>query len=277
MRTIKLTLMYDGTRYVGWQAQPNGVSIQALLQKAVCRMTGKETPVIGASRTDAGVHALGQVAHFRTSMDVLCDGFKMGLNSLLPEDIAVVGAEEAAEGFNSRRDAKGKRYLYRLLISGERRPLIMNRFWQMGVRPGLDRLREAASVLVGKHDFASFKAAGCSSRNAVREIKNIEITHSFPSPLRGEGQGEGGNCNRVTLPPTPSHQGRENCDEIIDITIEGNGFVRHMVRNIVGTLVDIGLGKIELDAIKGILEARRREQAGRCAPACGLYLMEVLY
>ena len=254
MSTIRLTLMYDGTDYAGWQIQPNGVAIQALVQEAVRTMTGEENDVVGASRTDAGVHALGQVAHFETATAIPVEGFCSGLNSMLPEAIVVLAVEEAVEGFHARRSARGKRYVYRLLVSPERNPVLARRAWHLRRMPDLDAMRRAGACLVGEHDFTSFRASGCTSRHAVRTITRLAIDRRALAP--GELAGEG---------------------ELVEFTVEGTSFVRHMVRNIVGTLVDVGEGRIAPEAVGAILAARQRIEAGRCAPASGLCLVNVVY
>jgi len=256
MRTVKLTISYDGTSYVGWQVQPNGVSVQELLQRAVKSMTGEPSAVVGASRTDAGVHALGQVAHFETNSNIPLDGFRMGLNSLLPDDVVVLRAEEGGEGFHAKRDSKGKVYLYRILMGCGGAPLALHRAWQMREALDLAGMRAAAKSLVGERDFQSFRAAGCGAQDAVRSIDSIDIEEpGSHDPIFRCGEGAG----------------------LVELTFRGNGFVRHMIRNIVGTLCDVGKGMTEPQEVEAILAARDREQAGRCAPACGLYLMKVIY
>ena len=255
MRTIKLTIAYDGTDYVGWQRQPNGVSVQGRLEAAIEKMTGAHRAVVGAGRTDAGVHALGQVAHCIVPKSIPLAAFVAGLTSLLPPDIAVLAAAEAPEGFHARKDAKGKVYRYRLLEGVRRAPLLQHRCWQIPEMLDLAAMRRAAECLVGRHDFASFRAAGCGSRDAVRRIDRLEVVRApcHADPLWGDQSGR-----------------------LIDIECEGDGFVRHMIRNIVGTLVDVGRGDLSWGAMQGILAAKERTQAGRCAPACGLYLRSVI-
>jgi tRNA pseudouridine38-40 synthase len=250
MRTIKLTISYDGCGYVGWQMQPNGNSIQAELARAIKRMTGEGSVPVGAGRTDAGVHALAQVASFATESPIPCDGFVHGLNSLLPSTIAVLFAEEVSQGFDARRDARGKVYRYDVLRSAVRLPLFEGRAWQMRGALDLAAMRESALLLVGKHDFESFRASGCAAMHAVRTIQRIDV--SISETTGGQG-------------------------ELLSLTFEGDGFVRHMIRNIVGTLVNVGQGKLLPGDIQRILEARQRKEAGVCAPACGLYLVRVLY
>jgi tRNA pseudouridine38-40 synthase len=255
MRILKLTLAYDGTNYVGWQRQPNGVSVQERVEVALARMAGAPHPVIGAGRTDAGVHALGQVAHFTTESTIPHEAFVPGLNSLLPFDIAVIDAGVAPEGFHARRSAIGKVYRYLILHTCRRAPLLANRVWQLPEALDLDAMRGAAACLVGERDFESFRAAGCTSAHARRRIARIEI-----APTDGAHDWFGGGEGRL-----------------LRLEFEGDGFVRHMIRNIVGTLVDIGRGHLEAGQMERILASRERKHAGRCAPACGLYLVKVLY
>ena len=254
MRTIKLTIMYDGAAFAGWQRQPACASIQGVIEDALRKMTGETVNLIGASRTDAGAHALGQVAHFKMEADIPCEGIASGLSSMIGKGIVILKAEEMPDGFHARNDAKGKIYTYRLLCSKERMPLMQERCWHLFQMPDLDLMWEVSRALIGEHDFASFRASGCSSRDAIRRIDWIEISLHEPALFELAGRGQ-----------------------IIDITVQGNGFVRHMVRNIVGTLVDIGCGKIERGELQQILRSRDREKAGHCAPASGLYLSKVIY
>jgi len=250
MRRIKLTLMYDGAPFGGWQAQPNCVSVQVLVEEALSRMTGEGAGVVGASRTDAGVHALMQVAHFDTARDIPPDGFVAGLNSMLPAGISVLSAEEVSPDFHARKSSRGKLYTYRILVSRERNPFFEGRAWRLRRTPDIGAMREAASHLVGEHDFSSFRAAGCASRHAVRRIGRIEV--------KGPSSGD---------------FGLREGEQIVELDFEGNGFLRHMIRNIVGTLVEAGEGKIAPEETQRILEAEKRTEAGRCAPASGLYLV----
>lgn len=247
--------MYDGTPFGGWQVQPNCVSVEGLLEEALGRMTGEEARVTGASRTDAGVHALMQVAHFDTARDIPPAGFMAGLNSMLPAEIAVVAAEEVSPDFHARKSSRGKLYRYRILVCRERNPFFEGRAWRLPKAPDIEAMREAASHLAGEHDFASFRAAGCSSRHSVRRIDRIELR---------EVPVEEGFCRGAEA-------------RLIELDFEGNGFLRHMIRNIVGTLVEAGEGKISPDDARRILEAKKRAEAGRCAPASGLFLVCVFY
>jgi tRNA pseudouridine38-40 synthase len=245
-RTIKLVLEYDGTDLCGWQRQDNGPSVQQHLEEALAKMTGGPVAVIGASRTDAGVHALGQVAGFVTEAAIPLDGFRMGLNSLLPPAIAVVSAEEAAEGFHARFSARGKRYRYSILTRSSRAPLMRHRVWHKGgARLDIAAMREAASALPGERDWSAFRAAGCTARTAIRRVDAA-----------------------LLLEPEPHR---------IDIEVRGNAFLRNMVRILVGTLVDVGLGKIAPAQVSEIVDSRDRTRAGPTAPAHGLTLVEVMY
>jgi tRNA pseudouridine38-40 synthase len=255
MRTIKLTIAYDGADFVGWQIQPNGDSVQARVAQALFEMTGEEVSVVGAGRTDSGVHAMGQVASFTTDADIPCEGFEKGLSSLLPSSIVVLSAEEAADGFDARRDARGKVYRYLILRSRARLPHLVGRAWHIREKLDVGAMREAAGCLLGEHDFESFRASGCTAEHAVRRIDRIDME-------------DGGGQAALGMVPSGS---------ILSLTFEGNGFVRHMIRNIVGTLVEVGKGAMAPADIERILAARQRKEAGMCAPACGLYLVRVVY
>ncbi len=256
MRTLKLTIAYDGTPFCGWQVQPNGVSVQQRLQEALASMTGGQTNVIAAGRTDAGVHAFAQAAHFTTDSAIPCEGFVRGLNSILPEQVAVTACEEVRDGFHALRDAAGKIYRYLILASPVRDPMLLQRCWQLPAPLDLKAMREGAKHLVGAHDFESFRAAGCTAPHARRTIQRIEIEENQADALPFEIRTRG---------------------RFVSLEFEGDGFVRHMIRNIVGTLVEVGQGRVAPGEVAAIRDARKREQAGRCAPACGLYLVKVLY
>lgn len=242
-RTIKLSLEYDGSELSGWQRQVNGPSVQEHLEEALAEMTGARVRVDGASRTDARVHALGQVASFKTWTAIPPEGFRRGLNAILPPSIAVVGCREVDNSFHARFSARGKRYRYTLLCREDRSPLWRHRAWHRTRPLCAAALEEAARPLLGEHDFSAFRAAGCSAKHAVRRIDAIEV--------RAEG-------------------------DLRHIEVRGNAFLRHMVRIVVGTLVDRVEGRLEAD-LSEILERGRREEAGQTAPAHGLTLLEVFY
>jgi tRNA pseudouridine38-40 synthase len=241
---LKLTLEYDGARFVGWQVQPNGRSVQAEMERAVRRLCGEEVRVTGAGRTDSGVHARGQVASVQVARALPLRAWTVGLNALLPKDVACVRAEEAPEGFDARRWARGKRYVYSLLQTPVRLPLQRGRVWEIRRPLNLAAMRDAAPALVGEHDFSALRAANCPARTTVRSVRRMEI-------LQNGSQ--------------------------IDFVIEATAFLKHMVRNIVGTLVEIGHARRAPDSLPALLEGRDRKRAGPTAPAHGLVLDEVFY
>ncbi len=245
MRNIRLTVEYDGTAYRGWQRQPSGPSIQGTLEEAVVKMTGEPVTVVGAGRTDAGVHALNQVANFKTRSAIPAANFLKGLNSLLPRDMAVKSLGDADPAFHARFYARKKVYRYRILNGPVRPALLRNFAWH--VRFPLDpaRMEEGVPHFLGTLDFTSFCAARCDTRGRVRTV-----TRAFLD-FRQAGE--------------------------ILFTIEADGFLRHMVRNIVGLLVEIGKGRIRPDDVPAILAAKDRRRAAMTAPPQGLFLMEVSY
>ncbi|MBC8417313.1 MAG: tRNA pseudouridine(38-40) synthase TruA [Desulfobacterales bacterium] len=244
-RNIKLVVAYDGTRYHGWQRQRNEITIQEVLEKQIEMMTGEPVKLIASGRTDAGVHALNQVCNFITRSTIPLASIKKGLNSLLPDDIFVKEAEYAPIQFHSRYSAKSKTYEYRILNS-ETPDIFQRRFlWQ--IRPALDikEIRACLSHLRGSHDFSSFRSSGSSNTDPVRSVLIAEIN----------GPDEG----------------------LLRIVIEADGFLRHMVRNMVGTVVEAGLGKISSRRFKEILDLQDRRLAGVKAPPQGLFLVNVGY
>ncbi|MBI4126055.1 MAG: tRNA pseudouridine(38-40) synthase TruA [Deltaproteobacteria bacterium] len=247
MQTLKLTISYDGTHYVGWQRQKNGLSVQECLERALSKMTKEKVGVTGASRTDAGVHAVAQVVSFKCKKNIPPTAFLRGLIPLLPRDIVVTSVEEAPHGFNARKQAASKHYRYLLYQARVPSPLLLERAWFLWKPLNLTAMRKAAKVLVGHHDFACFMATGSSVKGTKRTIREIKI--------------------RFT----------QNDNVFLAVDVWGDGFLRHQVRNMVGTLVEVGEGKRKPDEMKAILHSRKRTQAGRCAPACGLYLMNVAY
>ncbi len=242
MRTIKLIVEYDGTNYAGWQVQPNGLAIQQVLEEGVARLVKHPVRLSSSGRTDAGVHARGMVAAFGTETAVPVKAFRDGLNALLPPDIAVRQAVEVAAEFNPRRDAIGKQYRYTILAAQCRSPLTRLYAWHLRKPLDLARMRQAAALFVGEHDFAAFRTAGCAAKTTVRRITALEIVQ--------EGA-------------------------FIRVDVYGTGFLRNMVRIMVGTLVAVGAGRFEPERISRCLEEGCA--AGPTAPAHGLCLMEVYY
>ncbi|MBI5847631.1 MAG: tRNA pseudouridine(38-40) synthase TruA [Nitrospirae bacterium] len=255
MRYIKLLLAYDGSNYQGWQSQKSGNTIQDILRKRIMDIAGNEIRLSGASRTDAGVHALGQVAIFNTKSALTTDVLIRALNAKLPEDIRILGIEETDELFHPRFDAMKKRYIYFISLGRNESAFLHKYRWQIKTILDLNAMKEAALLLTGEHDFSSFRGAGCSAKTTVRhisalEIKALDAMDFMTVSIRGDW---------------------------IRISIEANAFLRHMVRNIVGTLVEVGKGRIAVKDISAILNARDRTKAGPTAPACGLFLERIYY
>lgn len=244
MRNIKLILEYDGSNYHGWQSQANASSIQGVLEKAVSKLTGESCQIIGSGRTDAGVHALGQVANFFTNSKIPSEKFSYAINNLLPPDIVIKKSEEAGSDFHARFSATGKKYIYRIRNSIQPSALYRNK--ELHVRTPLDVTLMQASALyfLGEHDFAAFQASGSSVKTTVRKIYEIKLT---------------------------------NNDDIISLEITGNGFLYNMVRIITGTLIDVGVEKLKANDISEILQSRDRRRAGKTVPPYGLYLAQVFY
>lgn len=245
MRNIRLDLEYDGSDFAGWQVQPGQRTVQGELEAALAKMTGERIAVCVAGRTDAGVHALGQVVSFYTGSLLAPYVFVAGLNRHLPGDVAVMRAEDAPEGFNAKRDAVGKWYRYLVRDGSVRLALERDRAWRVTHRLDLEAMRAAAAGLIGEHDFSSFRSATCEATSPVKEMRRIEI-------FRDE-------AGRLT------------------IDLWASAFLKQMVRAIVGTLAETGAGKRRPDDMTGTLAARDRRAAGATAPAQGLYLMRVDY
>ena len=244
MKRVKLTVAYDGTNYCGWQVQPNGTTIQEVLNQCLSEFTGENIETIGASRTDAGVQALGNVAVFDTEMRMPGDKFSFALNQRLPEDIRIQKSEEVEADFHPRYIKSQKTYEYRIL--NRRFPIPTERFYSHFTYIPLDveKMRAAAEYLMGEHDFKSFCGTGAQVKTTVRTVKEIQI---------------------------------EKSEDKITIRITGEGFLYNMVRIIAGTLMDIGGGLYPPEKMKEILEAKDRKKAGPTAPARGLTLMEIQY
>lgn len=268
MRNIKLIIQYDGTDYSGWQIQRRGLpedkTIQGVLQDAIASVTGERLNVIGAVRTDAGVHAIGQVASFRTQSRLDVDTLHRAINARLPRDIRVIGLEECPLDFHPRYSAKGKSYFY--IISKVYSIFLRRYSWHIPHTLNCDLMREVGAYLIGEHDFSSFRAAGCGSKNPVRMISYIEISE-FPSVEFMAFNINTGVPKKSLGCPAP----------VIKISISANAFLRHMVRNIVGTLVQVGRGKVSPSRIVDILRLKDRRLSGPTAPAKGLFLERVIY
>lgn len=245
VKNFKLVIEYDGTRYCGWQRQKNEKTIQGVIESALFTMTKQPVTLIGSGRTDSGVHALGQVASFKCDTELNPDVFKNGLNSLLPQDIVIKSCETADTDFHARFDVKNKTYRYYIL--NDPLPVAIGRQYMWHVRRSLNiqAMIQASRHLVGVHDFKSFEGSGSPRAHTVRHVTNASIS--------------------------VCHHGK------IVFDIESNGFLRFMVRNIVGTLVDVGTGKLLPEDIPDIIRSKNRNRASATAPAKGLFLVSVTY
>jgi len=235
---------YDGSGYHGWQRQKDHLTIQEVMESRISRIVAHEVKLLGSGRTDAGVHACNQVCNFKTSSQIPCRSLQKGLNSLLPEDIYVKEAADVPLKFHARFSAKSKIYEYRILNREEPDIFLRRYVWHIPVPLNTDAMKACVPMLLGTHDFSSFMSSGGSAKNPVRTVIRASLEDKGP---------------------------------FIHFTIEANGFLKHMVRNIVGTLVKTGLGKISEQDFQGIFLARDRQLAGVKAPAQGLFLVRVNY
>lgn len=241
---IKITVEYDGTPFCGWQIQRNGESIQGVLERAASTLFGGAVRITGSGRTDAGVHALGQVANFFVDQEYDLFRIARGLNALTPAEITIKEVSIVPDSFDARRDGRSRIYEYRVLNRLTRSPFYLNRAWHVHESLDLATMREAIPRLLGEHDFSSFRAAGCDAAHPVRKVYRTAL---------------------------------EERSDLLVFTIEATAFLRHMVRNIVGTLVQVGRGLRTPQSFSHLLAARDRTQAGPTAPPHGLYLVEVKY
>jgi len=244
MKNIKLTIAYDGTNYCGWQRQINGRTVQGEIEKALKKIMKKEITIHGSGRTDAGVHGLGQVASFKEDFSIPVDKIPKVINRVLPEDIVITSAVEMDFDFHARYHAKGKKYTYKIYNDKIRNPLYKNYSYFYERDVDIQRLIEASKYFIGEHDFKAFRTKGSSTTSTIREIYSIDIHKE---------------------------------DKMIIIEYSGNGFLYNMVRIITGTLLDVNIGKIDMNKLPEIIESGIRRRAGHKAPAQGLYLDEVYY
>ena len=229
---------------IGWQKQSNKLNIQGEIEQAISSLTGEEIDLIGSGRTDAGVHALGQVANFKTNSKIPIEKMAVAINSKLKKSIIIKNAEEVDERFHSRYNAKNKTYRYIINNSEYGSAIYRDLEYHFPIKLDVEKMKRAAKYFEGEHDFSGFKASGTSAKNSVRTIYKAEV--------------------------------KENGERIL-IELTGNGFLYNMVRIISGTLLEVGLGKIEADNIPDIIESKNRQNAGKTLPAHGLYLVEVKY
>lgn len=296
MPTFKITLAYDGTEFAGWQLQPGQRTVQGVLEVVLRQLTGQTVRVLGASRTDTGVHALGQVAAFSLDTRLTLAELGRAMNALLPPDLVVLSIETAPDRFRPARDATRKRYRY-LLYDGQVRHIFLRRYaWQMDPRLDAEAMDRAAQALVGTHDFASFQSRGSPRKDTVRTLFEVSVRRCragqggqsdsplpagqkpTPDPQTGADQGffvPAQNPNMLC--DFTCQQGRAGQGDLVLVEVEGDGFLYHMVRTIVGTLLEVGRGKRPLSWVQQVLTARNRTAAGKTAPPEGLYLLYVRF
>ena len=262
-RTLKITLAYEGTAYVGWQRQAAGVSIQGLLEDALARLDGAPVVLHGAGRTDAGVHALGQVASARVANTHEPLVIRRALNAMLPGDVRVVAVEDAAPDFHARYGAAGKTYEYRIWQGDVQPPFVRTWSWHLSRPLDADAMDRAVRPLEGTHDFSAFQSAGSSVTSAVRTVACARVEVREP-------------CAEVTGDPGPD-AGAGTHGRIVVVRLEADGFLRHMVRAVVGTLVEVGEGRRDEASVAALLNSRDRAESGATAPAHGLVLVRVMY
>ena len=244
MRNIKLIIEYDGKGFNGWQKQPNKLNIQGEIERAIKEVTGEEVELNASGRTDAGVHAISQVANFKTESNIDINKIPLALNSKLKKSIIIKKAEEVDLNFHARYNAKGKKYRYIINNSLVGSAIYRDLEYNFPIKLDVEKMKHAAKYFEGEHDFKAFRSSGTSNKNSVREIYKVEI---------------------------------KEANERIILEFTGNGFLYNMVRIMVGTLMDVGLGKIKPESIKDIIDSKERTKAGKTAPAQGLYLVEVYY
>lgn len=244
MRTILLNVEFEGTAYAGWQSQTNGLAVQDVVESALAQILKQDVRIHSSGRTDAGVHARSMPAHFRTESDIPLSAFREGANRFLPPDVVIREVREMPENFHARYSAKGKWYRYTIYTGEMRSPLNSRTAWHLRGNLDLDLLRSAAKLLEGQHDFHVFRTSGCVAKTSIRDIYHVDIAHDL---------------------------------ERIYIDVKGSGFLRNMVRIMVGTLVEVGQGKRPATDLPKLLLAEEGVICGPTAPAHGLCLQEVYY
>lgn len=244
MKNIKLTIEYDGTDYCGWQKQNNNITVQGTLEKAIKKATNELIDVIGSSRTDAGVHARGMVCNFSTNSTIPGERFREAVNRRLPEDIVIIKSEEVEEDFHARYSSKGKTYSYTIINKHQKIAIGKNFYYHVKDDLDIEQMKKACEYFVGKHDFQAFQSKGSSVKTTIRTIEELYI---------------------------------EKEADIIRVIVTADGFLYNMVRIIVGTLIQVGKGKMKAEDIRSILESCNRLKAGPCVKPNGLVLEEVYY
>lgn len=244
MKNIKLTIQYDGFNYHGWQIQPNGITVQEVLQNALLELTNEQISVVGCGRTDAGVHAISYVCNFKTNSSIPADRFCYALNTKLPDDIVCKSSQEVSDDFNSKYSAIKKNYIYKILNSDMGDAFLSHRAWHIREKLDIKKMNCAAQYFVGTHDFIGFASSGFTVKTTIRTIYSASVYEQ---------------------------------NGLIVVDLVGNGFLYNMVRIITGTLYQVGTGKIKPDDIGKIIDSKCRKNAGITAPPDGLYLLGVEY
>lgn len=244
MRTILLQIEYDGTNYAGWQVQPNGLTVQEVVESALAELLGAKVRIHSSGRTDAGVHARCMMAHFKTESQMAIKAFREGVNHFLPEDVVIRSAVEKDEDFHARYSAQGKWYRYTIYLGAVRSPLSARTAWHLRGPLDLEKMREAATYLVGEHDFRAFRSSSCVAKTTQREIFDVDV----------------------------SAQG-----DLVYLDFRGSGFLKNMVRMLVGTLMEVGMGRRSAEDVLSLLAEGDKLNCGPTAPAHGLCLQEVWY
>lgn len=265
MRTIRLTLAYDGTDFAGWQIQPDARTVQGVLESAIESLTGNPVRVLSAGRTDAGVHAIGQVASFRSDSSIPPEKWRAALQSRLPPDVVILASESAADDFHATFSATSKRYRYLLRTSVVEDPFLRRYAWRLGSDLDVDKMRTAAQSLLGTHDFRCFESHWPNKATSVRTVLDVAVHRLNRWPGWG------------AEPIERNAQAAGESAEFIAVEIEADGFLYNMVRAIVGTLVNIGRGKWPVESLAKVIAGQDRSQAGETAPPQGLYLIRARY
>lgn len=286
----RAVISYLGTRYVGWQRQLNGLSVQEVLENALEKTFGAPTQATASGRTDAGVHAEGQVVHFDADTTIPTEKIPFAVNTHLPDDISMLKCEIVDSDFNARFSAKRKTYCYKLYISKHRLPLLEPTHEQVVVPLDLTAMQECAKVIEGEHDFKCFDASGSVVKNTVRtvfsidiDVKPLSVAHTTINEENSEkNSNENDILNRLNNNEYPERvedtsQNVSLMNAEVEISVTGNGFLYNMVRIIAGTLVYVGIGKITVDDVKGIIASGDRKRAGKTLSAKGLHLVKVVY
>lgn len=258
----RAVISYFGARYVGWQRQLNGLSVQEVLEKALEKTFGAKTSATASGRTDAGVHAEGQVVHFDADTSIPVDKIPFAVNTHLPDDVSMLSCEVAPDDFNARFNAKRKTYCYKIYLAKHRRPMLEPTHEHVTVPVDIGKIREACKIIEGTHDFKCFEASGSVIKNTVRTVYSIDVSvQDLPCSEKREERMQGGAIF--------------DCELCISVT--GNGFLYNMVRIIAGTLLYVGIGKLTPDDVRSILEGGDRKRAGKTLSAKGLHLVSVVY